>query len=268
MAAYLLPFVIVGGGFLTAIGLLHFGASAVRRVRRARRQHSALLLPVPWRASRHRKSIPPATATPPKDGGRTRPEPRATISLIIKTQHFDLLESLGTSSRKIVLAAPSGCGIPVDLVTNPPHQRNGPTPVPPLPFEDATSQLRFISALDAFTQVARELTHEAIVYGRRSSPVSDRRIATHMHLDPKAHKGLTAIRVLLGNIEQCYQAIHAIHARFKPLVSSYQDYILCPKDNGYRSLHTVVIDDLGHLVEVQVKTHQMNEQAEPSPRRL
>ncbi|HXY05396.1 MAG TPA: bifunctional (p)ppGpp synthetase/guanosine-3',5'-bis(diphosphate) 3'-pyrophosphohydrolase [Burkholderiaceae bacterium] len=72
----------------------------------------------------------------------------------------------------------------------------------------------------------------------------------------------SALRVVVGTIEQCYEVLALLHQRWQPIESEFDDYIVKPKANGYQSLHTVVLDDEGKPVEIQIRTRRMNEQAE------
>ena len=73
---------------------------------------------------------------------------------------------------------------------------------------------------------------------------------------------LRALRVLVDDVAQCYAALAAVHQRYTPVAGEFDDYIARPKPNGYQSLHTVVIDDDGRPVEVQIRTQAMHEHAE------
>jgi guanosine-3',5'-bis(diphosphate) 3'-pyrophosphohydrolase len=79
---------------------------------------------------------------------------------------------------------------------------------------------------------------------------------------------LFGIRVICSTIPDCYAALGVIHSLFRPAQtprrnsSHFIDYIAAPKSNGYRSLHTVVIGPMHKRLEVQIRTYEMNAQAE------
>ncbi len=74
---------------------------------------------------------------------------------------------------------------------------------------------------------------------------------------------LFAARVLVSTVEDCYLALGAIHGAWHPVpYLGVSDFIANPKSNGYRSIHTKVFGPQGKIVEIQIRTHQMHEEAE------
>lgn len=74
---------------------------------------------------------------------------------------------------------------------------------------------------------------------------------------------IVASRVIVDTTEQCYLALGIIHGLFHPVpYLGISDFIASPKPNGYRSIHTKVFGPKGRIVEIQIRTHQMHEEAE------
>lgn len=73
---------------------------------------------------------------------------------------------------------------------------------------------------------------------------------------------LVAVRILTDSVENCYRILGTIHAMYRPLPNYIRDYIAAPKPNGYRSIHTSVFGPGGKVVEIQIRTHEMHEEAE------
>ena len=72
---------------------------------------------------------------------------------------------------------------------------------------------------------------------------------------------IIAFRIILDTIPQCYEALGLIHSLWKPIDIKFKDYIARPKQNMYQSLHTTVIGPYGERVEIQIRTHEMDQVA-------
>jgi GTP pyrophosphokinase len=71
-----------------------------------------------------------------------------------------------------------------------------------------------------------------------------------------------AFRVLVTDVKSCYAVLGIVHNAWQPVPREFDDYIARPKPNGYQSLHTVVMNEDGTAFEIQVRTHEMHQQAE------
>jgi GTP diphosphokinase / guanosine-3',5'-bis(diphosphate) 3'-diphosphatase len=122
---------------------------------------------------------------------------------------------------------------------------------------------RYVSEAGRF--LAEELGHvgiEAEISGRAKHFYS---IYTKM-----AKKGrefneifdLTAMRVIVGSVKDCYGAIGVIHSLWKPLPGRFKDFVAMPKANMYQALHTTVIGPEGKPLEIQIRTEEMHKLAE------
>ncbi|GAW95897.1 MULTISPECIES: GTP diphosphokinase [Colwellia] len=71
-----------------------------------------------------------------------------------------------------------------------------------------------------------------------------------------------AVRVVVEKVQDCYSALGIVHTQWPHLAKEFSDYVATPKANGYQSIHTVVLGPTGKSVEVQIRTKQMDDDAE------
>jgi GTP pyrophosphokinase len=73
---------------------------------------------------------------------------------------------------------------------------------------------------------------------------------------------IIAVRVIAKSTADCYSILGVIHSHFQPVPGRIKDFIATPKPNGYQSLHTTVFDQDGNVIEIQIRTDLMHEEAE------
>ena len=100
------------------------------------------------------------------------------------------------------------------------------------------------------------------VYGRAKHIYSIWRKMSRKNLDFSQIYDIRAVRILVPELKDCYAALGIVHGLWRHIPNEFDDYIANPKENGYRSLHTAVVGPEGKVLEVQIRTHNMHEDAE------
>ena len=101
----------------------------------------------------------------------------------------------------------------------------------------------------------------SLVIGREKHLYSIYNKMRTKHKSFKEIMDVYAFRIIVEDIDTCYRALGAVHNLYKPKPGEFKDYIAIPKENGYQSLHTVVIGKQGVPIEVQIRTKEMDELA-------
>jgi|AntRauTorckE6833_2_1112554.scaffolds.fasta_scaffold00017_11 GTP pyrophosphokinase len=117
-------------------------------------------------------------------------------------------------------------------------------------------------AIDTLEEKIEEQNLNAEIYGRSKHLYSIYQKMQRKEVDFSEIYDLTAVRVLVDNVRECYQVLGVVHELWKPMPGRFKDYIAMPKSNMYQSLHTTVIGPSGDPLEVQIRTHEMHKTAE------
>jgi len=122
---------------------------------------------------------------------------------------------------------------------------------------------RYIDTVIA--RLREELAHSGVkaeISGRPKHIYSIYNKMRRKSVDFDALYDVRAMRVLVGDIKDCYAALGIVHSLWSPLPKEFDDYIAKPKSNDYRSLHTAVTGPEGKPLEIQIRTFEMHRHAE------
>jgi GTP pyrophosphokinase len=128
-------------------------------------------------------------------------------------------------------------------------------------YEDRENYLRSIEPLAK--KCLDEYNLAPLFIDFRAKRISSlyRKLLTH-DMDIEKIYDLVAMRIIMEETKDCYEALGAIHTLWPPLPGRIKDYIASPKPNSYRSLHTTVTGPDGKIIEIQIKTKTMHDDAE------
>lgn len=129
--------------------------------------------------------------------------------------------------------------------------------------ENRSSRNRNIqNAIHTLREKISEQDLNAEIYGRSKHLYSIYQKMQRKEIDFSEIYDLTAVRILVDSVRECYQVLGVVHEIWKPMPGRFKDYIAMPKSNMYQSLHTTVIGPSGDPLEVQIRTHEMHKTAE------
>ena len=115
---------------------------------------------------------------------------------------------------------------------------------------------------ELLTEKLKEYNIEATVKGRHKHIFSIYKKMQGQDLTVNQVYDIIAFRVIVKGIKECYELLGHIHSMWKPVSGRFKDYISVPKANMYQSLHTTVIGPLGQMMELQIRTWDMDRVAE------
>ena len=118
---------------------------------------------------------------------------------------------------------------------------------------------------DIVSEITKTLSDsglKATVSGRQKTPYSIWMKMKHKNVGFDQLSDLIAFRVIVNTLPECYEALGIIHKTYKMVPENFQDFISTPKNNGYQSLHTVVVGPMQKRIEVQIRSQEMHEIAE------
>ena len=132
-------------------------------------------------------------------------------------------------------------------------------------------RLKFIknNRLNNFNVVSDELTTllnkngiEGIIIGREKTPFSIWRKIQSKKISLEHLTDIIGFRVIVNSTNECYKTLGILHSKYSAIPLKFKDYISTPKINKYQSIHTAIIGPTNQRIEVQIRTHEMNDFAE------
>ena len=122
---------------------------------------------------------------------------------------------------------------------------------------------RFVDyVVEEINGILKESNIHGEVFGRPKHFYSIYKKMKEKHKTLEQIYDLTAVRVIVGTVDECYEVFGKIHKKWKPVPGRIKDYIATPKPNFYQSLHTTVVTNFGQPFEIQIRTEEMHRTAE------
>ncbi len=122
---------------------------------------------------------------------------------------------------------------------------------------------------DTFKSISLELIQllkkngiTATITGREKTPFSIWRKIQNKKVSLEQLSDIIGFRVIVKSVEDCYKTLGIFHTQFATIPGKFKDYISTPKINNYKSIHTAVIGPRKNRIEIQIRTHEMNEFAQ------
>jgi len=118
----------------------------------------------------------------------------------------------------------------------------------------------------AIESLKKELKKDGIevldIHGRAKNLFSSYEKLKKYDMDINRIYDLSAVRIIVPAIADCYETLGIVHKKYRPMIGRIKDYISLPKPNGYQSIHTTVFGPEGRILEVQIRTQKMHDEAE------
>ena len=112
------------------------------------------------------------------------------------------------------------------------------------------------------SSLEKEGVQNANIYGRAKHIYSIWRKMRRKNIAFTEVYDIRAVRILVNSEQDCYRVLGTVHSLWRNIPNEFDDYIANPKENGYRSLHTAVKGPDNRVLEVQIRTHNMHDEAE------
>ena len=129
--------------------------------------------------------------------------------------------------------------------------------------EKRTDRQEYISGLIVeLTRRIRQIGIESSIEGRPKHIYSIWRKMRRKGIPFTEVYDVRAVRILVPHVDDCYRILGVVHNLWRNITHEFDDYIANPKENGYQSLHTAVIGPKGRVLEIQIRTEDMHEEAE------